>query len=716
MLKKFACINDARPRRRQPRHLGLLCAFGLAFQPSLALAQAPSQAPTAPAPAVNINASLLIDGMRFYDAARYPDAITSFSRAIDLLNAGDPQQRDLLARAYEYRARARYVVKDTVGTELDFTLLLRLRPDYQPAAEMSPRVLATFVDVKKKVVGEMSLRLSPPGELIVDGVSYTVGSEPLIMPVVAGEHTVAAKRRAYAPVEQKILVVAGETVPVAITLERTSATFIVRTAPEGVEVLFDGVPKGVTVKGTDRPDVSAPLVIQDLAKGTYVTRYQRECYRPLERPLEITQFADSELLEPIRLDPSVAKVALRMSEPNATIYLDGVSKGSNAAEVTNVCEGEHLIDVRSPRGRFIDRRFWRTGDVETLNVVLRPAFAIVVNVPPAGVSATEFRNLVERGLAGARGALIFTPTEEELNAARRPDELSAEFFHGTSTAAALRRSETGDRVAARLGAQGIVAIESGGRPDSVQMTLLAAGSSEPEVLTFDLNDQTSRANAVTALTTDVPTILRLSIDALVVDVASVPGAVVVRATQGSGLLPGDVIVDVAGTSVTSVAELMARLNGQQGQSVPVTVRSAAGGATRSVSLVPRLVPDTIPLADRHLLYNGLLLRLAEALREAKTPFDATAARLNLAIVQMRLGRWGEAAGNLEQLRLPDGPGVSAGTVAYLLGLCYDAVGRRADAVASYTTASKSADSMLSLKGPRTAALAQEKLQLAGAPR
>jgi len=53
---------------------------------------------------------------------------------------------------------------------------------------------------------------------------------------------------------------------------------------------------------------------------------------------------------------------------------------------------------------------------------------------------------------------------------------------------------------------------------------------------------------------------------------------------------------------------------------------------------------------------------------------------------------------------------------HLLGLCYDAVGRRADAVKSYTTAARSTDSMLSMRGPRTAALAQEKLQTPGAPR
>jgi hypothetical protein len=121
------------------------------------------------------------------------------------------------------------------------------------------------------------------------------------------------------------------------------------------------------------------------------------------------------------------------------------------------------------------------------------------------------------------------------------------------------------------------------------------------------------------------------------------------------------------------------------------------------------------MSDRHLLYNGILLRLEELLRDAKTPVDAIASRLNLAIVEMRLGRWGEAARDLEQLRLPEGPGVSGGTIAYLLGLCYEALGRRGDATTSFTAAAKS-DSMLSMRGPRTAALAQDKLQGTGGVR
>jgi hypothetical protein len=160
--------------------------------------------------------------------------------------------------------------------------------------------------------------------------------------------------------------------------------------------------------------------------------------------------------------------------------------------------------------------------------------------------------------------------------------------------------------------------------------------------------------------------------------------------------------------VASAGQVYAQLNGKQDESVPITVRSLAG-MTRQATLVPHLEPDTIPMADRHLLYNGLLLRLQDMLQEAKSQGTATAVRLNLAIVEMRLGRWPEAARNLEQLKLPEGSGVSAGTIAYLTGVCYEALGRTAESNAAFTAAAKSPDSMLSLRGPRTAPLAQEKL-------
>jgi hypothetical protein len=692
-------------------------ALGFAVVLSVSLSLSWPATAQVPAPAqqsavVATNNAILLEGIRQYDGAHYPEAVAAFSKVIEALNPADPAQRDLLAKSYEYRARSRFVQRDAAGTEADFVLLLKLRPSYEPAADISPRVKTTFLDIKKRTIGDINVQLTPPGDILIDETPYPVGAGGRTISLLAGEHTIAAKRPAYRTVEQKIPLNAGETVPLAITLERISATYAVRTVPDGVTVTFDGVLKGVTRAGADRRDVSDPLVIPDLTAGTYLTRFQRECYKPAERSLTISELTDIDNRDPIRLEPAVAKLNLRVSEPGATIYLDGASKGASPSEVASICEGEHLLEVRSQHGRFIDRRYWRTGDSETLNAVLRPAFAIVVNAPPSGVSPTEFRRIVENGLSGAKGALIFTPREEELVASQKQDDINLDFFHATSAAAVLRRRETGERVAGRLAVQGIAAIESSGRPDSVQLSLLAAGSTEPEVVTFDLNDASSRAAAVAALTADVPPITRVSIDAFLIDVASIQGAVVARASQELGLAPGEVVVDVGGAAVSSVADVQEKLNGKQGQTLTLGVRQPSG-ASKMVSVTPKLVPDTIPMADKHLLYNGILLRLEQLLREAKTPVDAIASRLNLAIVEMRLGRWGEAARDLEQLRLPEGPGVSGGTISYLLGICYEALGRRADATSSFTTASKS-EAMLSMRGPRTAALAQEKLQGGGA--
>ena len=687
--------------------------LGLLLQGLAPVLSVSAQVPAPSIGASDANASLL-EAIRLYNEFQYTEAVVALDRLVSSLNPADAQQRDMLARAYEYRARSRYVQNDGAGVEADFALLLRLRPDYQPDPGMSPRVRPVFGEVRARIVGEMTLQLTPPGEVYVDGRPYDATSVPVTLPLLAGEHAIVAKRMGYRSIEETVVINAGETVPVSLVLERTIATLRLRTIPAGVEVQLNGVTKGTTPAVPGADDVSGPLLVTDLNTGAYVARFHRDCYKPLERSLTIAELDDVEIRDPVRLEAAVATVTLRVAEPDVTIYLDGVSRGATPANLSSVCEGEHLIEVRSSSGRFIDRRSWRAGDGETLDAVLRPALAIVVNAPPAGIRADQFAALVERGLAG-RGPLLFAPPEEDLRAAQMSDVLTGDFFHGTSAVAALRRREVGDRVVERLNVQGLAAIESTGRPDSVQLSVLAAGSAEPETLTFDLGDPTSRASAVTALIADVPPIVRIAIDALLVDVAGLPGAVVVRTATGSGLTPGDVITGVGDTEIRSVADLYASLNGRQGQNVPLAVRYVTG-AMRTVPVVPALVPDTLPLADTHLLYNGLLLSLRNRLRDAKLAIDTTAARLNLAIVEMRLGRWREASENLQLLRLPDGGGVSGGTVAYLLGLCYEALGRRPEETASFTAAAKSTNAMLSLQGPRTAPLAEEKLRTATAPR
>lgn len=680
----------------------LLCAL----QP---LSAASAQPPT-PSGGVSEANSSLQEAVRLYNEFHYVEAVAALDRLIASLTPGEGPQRDILVRAYEYRARSRFVLKDAAGVEADFAALLQLRPDYQPDPGMSPRVRPIFGGVKARTVGDMALQLTPPGEVYVDGHPYAATSDPITLSLVAGEHVIAAKRDGYGSIERRVVVNAGDTVPLALVLERTTATLTLRTIPDGVDVFLDGVPKGTTSKSQNAAGVSGPLRLTALSVREYVTRFRRDCFKPLERAVKITQLDDVEFVEPVRLEPAIATVTLRVAEPDVTIYVDGVPRAPVPGNSSTVCEGEHVIEVRSPKGRFIDRRSWRADDAVTLDAVLRPAFAIVVNTPPTGIGAREFTSFVERGLAGG-GALLFAPQEQELSGVERADAFTADFFHGTSAAASLRRREVSDRVAGRLGAQGLAAIESTGNPDLVKLSVLATGSAEPEVLTLNLSDPISRTGVMRALAGETPPIVRVSLGALLVDVAGIPGAVVVRAGTGLDLAPADVITRVGDTEIASVADVWASLNGRQGQEVSLVVRSVTG-ATRTIPATASLVPDTLPLADTRLLYNGMFLRLRDRVRDAKTAVDATAARLNLAIVEMRLGRWREASENLQALRLPDGEGVSGGTVAYLLGLCYEALGRQPEATSSFTAAARSTNAMLSVQGPRIAPLAQVRLETA----
>jgi tetratricopeptide (TPR) repeat protein len=208
-------------------------------------------------------------------------------------------------------------------------------------------------------------------------------------------------------------------------------------------------------------------------------------------------------------------------------------------------------------------------------------------------------------------------------------------------------------------------------------------------------------------------VVRPSIGSSVIDVDGVMGAVVVRpggSGQKAGLAVGDVIVGAGGQPVTSVREFRARLAALKPGALnfPLDVK-AADGTTKTVTGAVAMAADAVPLRDSSLLYNRLATELQDRVRTATSPAGKAAARVNLAIAYLRLGNVADAETELRAADLPAGPGVSAGTVAYLLGLCLEAQGRTADARAAFTKAAEASDARLSFDGPLVAPLARQKI-------
>ena len=574
-----------------------------------------------------------------------------------------------------------------------------------------------FDAVKKVTVGQAVISMTPPGDVQIDGRAYALTADPKTVDLPAGEHTVTAARPGYRALSQKFTVAAADTATVALTMDRESSTLAITSIPDDVEVLLDGTSRGRTQKGD--AEGSAPLTLGDLQPGSHRVQLRRDCFKEVEQTITIDKPGDLKA-GPIRLTPATASVTISTSAPNAMLFVDGASRGTMTSTPLTLCEGAHTIEVRGPTGRFVDKREWKTGDTATLTADLRSAFAIVTAKAGSGLSAEQVRANIERALAPAKRVLLYVPTDVDIATAMRDQNVPGDWLlpsaPGTdppaARIAAQVRRDVGAQVAQKMDVQGVAAVGPGPDPYSLSVSLLAAGSGEPDVLNINLSDNASRARAVDALSAPLPPVLVSSLQSSTIDLDGVKGAVVIRAGGSgakAGLAVGDTIVGAGGAPVTSAADLRTKLAAARpGQDLALTVKNAAG-ESRQVTGAVALVADTIPLRDPTMLYNRALTDLQDAVKTARSPVEQGAAHVNLAIVLMRLGNWENAQTELGAAQLPDGPGVSAGTIAYLNGLCLDALGRTADAQAAFTKAAASPLARLSSDGPLVAPLARARM-------
>ncbi len=662
---------------------------------------------------------LFEQGKKAFDAFQYDQAVPLFDKLIAALTAGGPgvppQKPELLVQAYEHRARSRFALGDSAGADQDFAELLGLKPDFALAAGVSPRLIKVLDNVRRATIGRLSVQVTPPGPITVDGKVYQVTAEPLVFDIKAGEHTVNATRPNYTPFEQKVTVVATEVATLAIALERVAATITVVTMPADVEVFIDDVSKGRTTKGAAE-GVSAPMPISGISLGDHRLRLKRACLVDFDMPF--TLVSDDIQPEPVQMTPAVAKVAIESTDREATVMVDGEARGPVGSDLT-VCAGTHVIEVRGARGRFVDRREWKTGDTATLTATLRSAVPFISLQAGAGSTPEQLRGTLERMLAPARRVMFFTPDTAELDAAMKQENIPADWLGPMLglPGARLPREAVRDmarRLSTRLGVQGLSAAVVGADAYTVSLLLLAAGSGEPDLLTLSLTDSASQGLVLERLNAALPSLVRLSVNASFIDVAGTPGApgaVVARAGEGAGLAPGDIITSAVGKPVASVADLQAALAAQPltAQSIALEVKGA-GGVVRKVPAPVTLGVDTLGVRDPALLANRALLDLQDAVRSPVVGVQSMAASINLALVHMRLGNWEDALAAIKDVQLLDGPGVSAGTVAYLNGLAYEALGRAPDATAAFTKAAASPQARLWYEGPLVAPLARTKLQ------
>ena len=702
--------------RRLPVASSVLALLGVLFAVPPALAQVQT-----PDPAV-----LLSQAKQFFDALDYEHAVSALDQAIVVLE-GRPQQdpaRRGLPGAYEMRARSQFGLAKETEARADFVALLRLDPVYTLTGQVSPRVVALFDEVMQSTVTTMKLTVTPPSaEVRVDGVIVPATTS---MPIAVGDHMIAAKQMGYRAVTQPAVVVTGQVAEVTIALERVSSVLAVVTSPAGVQVVIDGVSHGKTDPGPPPPDyaeraaragvpaseLSQVMLVAEMQPGAHVIEFKADCHVGTQRRLTVDK-PDDYTLDPVKLEKAIASVNIKTTQPGAAVYVDGQQRGMAPLSMPDLCEGEHLVEVRSPAGRFFRRMTARTGDKLEMEATLKPAFALVSSSGQATGLNTDLRLTIERAFEALQTVTLFAPPADQLDTVLKAQQLTPAWLafdaskrpiaQSADLGASTRRDLTA-RIARSFDAQGVASVTVPSTLDrsKIVVSLLAAGSGDPDVIEVTIDRPDTFAAAVAQIDR-APSFFRPSIGLSAIDVRDVAGAVVIGVDANgpaakAGIAAGDVIVKANAQPIADVVTLNTLLAGRKTDEALTLELKDRTGAPKRADVVVALAPRLVGLYDQTLLVNRMLLDLRGRLLVPGTPNEDSVLRLNLAAALARVENWSDARIELQRVKLPDGPGVSNGTVQYLLGLCADKLGNRADADAAFTAAAAS-EALISEDGP-----------------
>ena len=237
-------------------------------------------------------------------------------------------------------------------------------------------------------------------------------------------------------------------------------------------------------------------------------------------------------------------------QPEAVVLIDGERRGTAGQPITDVCHGDHTVDVRSPMGQFSQHVRVEFDREIRMQARLVPTYGVVNTLSRDGGAGV----LVDRAAviqALRTDGFKFVPVEL----------LEAEVaLLASATGEDLQRAT--DRLTQRLDTQGVATLARVA-PDAasqdVELRLFAKGASKPDVLRFSLTNEASLKRAVASLDHQVR-VVQPTIGIEVVDVMRLDGALVTKVDPDGPsarvIMPGDVIVGIGVASIANVTDLL----------------------------------------------------------------------------------------------------------------------------------------------------------------
>ena len=273
--------------------------------------------------------------------------------------------------------------------------------------------------------------------------------------------------------------------------------------------------------------------------GAHRIEFRKDCFVSAQRRQTVDQL-DDYVLDPVKLEHAVATLTVTSNQTGTLVLVDGLQRGVAPMTINDVCEGEHLVELKSASGRFFRRVDARTGQKIPIEGTLRPAFAMV-SASGAAALNTDLRLTIENQFQSSQSVTLFAPPAEDVAKALGAEKLPHDWLAfdlnkrpmGTAAeVATVMRATCRRKLSRQFDAQGIasVTVPSPASRNRLVVTFLAAGSGEPDVLDVNLDSPDAAGLAVGRLDRGLP-FFKPSLGLTVVDVADLEGPVVVASIR-----------------------------------------------------------------------------------------------------------------------------------------------------------------------------------------
>ncbi|NOY22837.1 MAG: hypothetical protein GXO70_04920 [Acidobacteria bacterium] len=622
--------------------------------------------------------SVFHDNVQIFEESDNPgNAINGFQHIVNAYDLGEIRGED----AFDYYLQSmEYLIVlysnkgDTKTVHTFFEKIIRSDPGRQlNKLLISPKIVQDFNRKRNQMVGYLKIDCPVPNPDISAGTLKLVPNSKKLYATLAGDLTLRIGKENYQSVTRNVAVAVGKTVDVRVELIRTLASVTVLTDPAGAQVFMDGVlmgetsgnvpvdylkDHGETIKelGLNPSALSNYFVINRVEPGDHVLELKKNCYKPVRLSLPKLEKRDYQF-KPVQLKRSIGYLIVEAGAEDQTgdLFVDSRRVGSLPVRGLEVCSGEHLLKVAFENGTFIKKLKVEEGENRVVKAVPKPTLLF------AGIKSLD-NNLstvrqVKKSLEKQFQKIPFYNSQTDNSYISAIDGL----LKGDQKVIENIRNDYGQSLIV-FGVEKRVKLKR-----YIDIYVLNTELYHQEKFTLDPADPASGQRFFRAVS-NMPKLVENTAGVAVIRDPDRNLPVVISSTVDA-VQQGDVVVSVNGKECPDEASFYKALV------VPETkLQLKRAGASLEVAVKVKVTPVVMRQNLNSLSYNSAYLFFLSKIQFPGTDARKAGAQLNLAMCDLRFRRFEQAFDTLSMIQLPDRPGISAGTVLYLKGICYKEIG------------------------------------------